>query len=304
MNQRQAQGSKINLFYSTPSCYLNALHESTKLTWPKKTQDFFPYSTDNHTYWSGYFSSRPTQKRFEREGNHFLQVAKQLTTLANLTTTAVNENLDKLRQVMGVMQHHDAITGTEKQHVASDYDRMLTAAIIAAQDNTRLALQKLTNLTTGEFVSCLQLNISVCEFTQKSANNLVVTVYNPLARPVSQYVRIPVLNASYVVTNAAGREVPHQIVPVPAELLALTNLRENLTQTELVFEAYVEKMESYYIQVKPTPKYYEYDVANSDYEVVNNRMSRYHNLRLIRAQKQEVQTQAAGDVIVENSVSS
>lgn len=31
-----------------------------------------------------------------------------------------------MREAMGVMQHHDAITGTEKQHVAKDYSRILS----------------------------------------------------------------------------------------------------------------------------------------------------------------------------------
>ena len=34
-------------------------------------------------------------------------------------------DLTAMREAMGVMQHHDAITGTEKQHVANDYARIL-----------------------------------------------------------------------------------------------------------------------------------------------------------------------------------
>ena len=42
-------------------------------------------------------------------------------------------DITKLREAMGIMQHHDAITGTEKQHVANDYARILTAAIDECQ---------------------------------------------------------------------------------------------------------------------------------------------------------------------------
>lgn len=175
-----------------------------QLTWPEKTQDFFPYSSDSHSYWTGYFTSRPTQKRFERDGNHLLQTVKQLSAFAKLTSAQQTEDLDSLRQVMGIMQHHDAITGTEKQAVARDYDRLLTDAMIDAQDNSRDALRLLTNLTTGEFDSCLELNISVCAFTRESANNVVVTLFNPLAHPSSQFVRVPVKDENYLVTDEKG----------------------------------------------------------------------------------------------------
>lgn len=134
-NQRQNDGLKVNLFYSTPSCYLKSLHDAN-ITWPTKTDDFFPYSrysnlnwipinyssyplnfsqSDPHAYWTGYFTSRPTIKRFERVGNHFLQVCKQLSATAKVPEAHFEPHLTMLRRAMGVMQHHDAVTGTEKQ---------------------------------------------------------------------------------------------------------------------------------------------------------------------------------------------
>ncbi|XP_052870890.1 lysosomal alpha-mannosidase-like, partial [Anopheles cruzii] len=72
-NARQANGTNVNVFYSTPSCYLKALHD-TGITWPTKSDDFFPYASDPHSFWTGYYTSRPTSKRYERVGNHLLQV--------------------------------------------------------------------------------------------------------------------------------------------------------------------------------------------------------------------------------------
>lgn len=203
VNDRQSMGSQVNVFYSTPSCYLYELHQ-LKQTWPNKTEDFFPYSSDSHSYWTGYFTSRPTQKRFHRDGNHFFQTVKQLSVLANLSGTQYSEDLDNLSQAMGIMQHHDAVTGTEKQAVASDYDRLLFKAIVGAENSARDALRSLTNLTSGEFESCLELNISVCAFTQDTANNVIVTLVNPLAHSSTQYVRVPAKNENYIVTDEKG----------------------------------------------------------------------------------------------------
>lgn len=298
VNERQVQGSKINVFYSTPACYLKSLHE-LKLTWPNKTQDFFPYSTDWHTYWTGYFTSRPTQKRFERDGNHFLQVAKQLTTFSNLTTAAVNKNLDSLRHAMGIMQHHDAVTGTEKQHVANDYNRMLTDAIMAAHTNTRDALQKLTNLTSGEFAICLQLNMSICEYTQYHPNNLVVTVFNPLTQYSSQYVRIPVPAGTYYVTDSWDQTIKSQLVPLAKEVIALTHLRANATQHELVFIAFANKLANYYVHKQPQPRYYEYVVEDNSVRVPK----RFQRSVDYIGKPIKEEPKAAGDIVVQNSVS-
>lgn len=75
VNQRQENGSKYHLIYSTPSCYVKAIHdEAGGHRWPVKNDDFFPYSSDPHAFWTGYFTSRPAVKRYERLGNNFLQV--------------------------------------------------------------------------------------------------------------------------------------------------------------------------------------------------------------------------------------
>ncbi|XP_013097339.2 lysosomal alpha-mannosidase [Stomoxys calcitrans] len=301
VNERQVQGTKINVFYSTPACYLNAVHNTIR-TWPTKTQDFFPYSTDWHTYWTGYYSSRPTQKRFEREGNHFLQVAKQLTTIANLTSAAVTQNVDKLRQAMGIMQHHDAITGTEKQHVAYDYDRMLTDAINAVHNNTRDALQKLSNLTSGEFASCLQLNMSICEYSQHSPNNLVVTLVNPLAHHSMQYVRIPVKNGTYNVTDIYGKIVQSEVVPLPKEVVDLTHLRANVSQHELVFYAYVEKISHYYIKTVIQPR--GHDEVSDESQAKVKMPRRFMREERTKTEKtvEKIEPKAVGDVVVQNSL--
>ena len=72
---QQANGSRVNAFYSTPDCYAYAIHNERPTNWSLKTDDVLPYAHDAHAFWSGYFSSRAALKGFERTANAFLQAS-------------------------------------------------------------------------------------------------------------------------------------------------------------------------------------------------------------------------------------
>jgi len=49
--------------------------------------------------------------------------------------------LEHFREAMGVMQHHDAVTGTEKQLVANDYSRILYESMDHAEEIISKAIE-------------------------------------------------------------------------------------------------------------------------------------------------------------------
>lgn len=259
-NERQSEFN-VNVLYSTPSCYLKALHE-LNVEWPTKTDDFFPYSNDPHAFWTGYYTSRPTSKRSERVGNQFLQICKQLTSAVISTENEdlLNDNLDQLRRMMGVMQHHDAVTGTEKEHVANDYHRSLYASFAACETNTKTALDQIVtgkNVTEGplvfQFHSCWNLNISDCSVTETS-EKFIITVYNPLAQVSKHNLRFPVAANLYSVYDHNKVIVTSQLVPIP-ESVKNIHYRTATAQHELVFEGNEIPplgYKSYYVSREPT----------------------------------------------------
>ena len=71
----------LNILYSTPSCYLKAVHDAALTSgqsWSSKEDDFLPYASDPHAYWTGYFTSRPALKGMIAKANSLLQAAKQV----------------------------------------------------------------------------------------------------------------------------------------------------------------------------------------------------------------------------------
>ncbi|NXI19195.1 MA2B1 mannosidase, partial [Irena cyanogastra] len=135
---------------------------------PLKTDDFFPYSDGPHQFWTGYFSSRPAFKGYERLSSGFLQICSQLEALAGPSARDGPYgpgDSSVLREAVAVAQHHDAVAGTERQHVANDYARQLAEGWDSCQVLVANALSLLGG-TKDPLVFCNALNISVCPLTE------------------------------------------------------------------------------------------------------------------------------------------
>ncbi|XP_059903346.1 lysosomal alpha-mannosidase [Gadus macrocephalus] len=236
VNARQANGSQINALYSTPSCYLQELHRAN-LTWTLKTDDFFPYADDAHNFWTGYFTSRPALKRYERVSNGRLQTCNQLEVLGGPSSRKGPfgaGDSETLREAMAVAQHHDAVSGTEKQHVANDYARRLANGWQHCQVVVSNSLAALSGSSAGR-IYCDNLNVSACPLTEAS-KKFSVNVYNSLARPVVWPVRLPVNASAYTVLDATGTPVDCQVVPMSKATQQVRKDR-GYAVNELVFQA-------------------------------------------------------------------
>ena len=101
---------------------------------PKKaSDDFFPYGSSSTDYWTGTYTSRATLKGMIRQGSNHLQSCKQMASFLRIKGAEFEGDLNVMKEAMGTMQHHDAVTGTEKQHVADDYVRLLHKGVEECQ---------------------------------------------------------------------------------------------------------------------------------------------------------------------------
>jgi len=296
---------KVNIFYSSPEYYTRCKYNETVLggehhhrqhyyhndsvapsrelsennpnsatkgamQWPVKTDDFFPYSDCPNCFWTGYFSSRPSLKKFERVGSSFLLAFRQVessllppnnihnprrnTTAAAAASSHIlrsrdnnDENFDdgdddddddddddekfhcgmertQLEDAMGVLQHHDGVSGTSKQHVAYDYAKRLQGGIDAilpcmirklkrlllGRDNEEKHLNDLSYCQLLNETKC-KISVDATRITNSVPNNttneprdLYVVVYNSLASERSVVVDLPVGSNGTFLVEALG----------------------------------------------------------------------------------------------------
>jgi hypothetical protein len=208
----------INVFYSTPSIYTSAKLATTPL--PQRLEDVMPYFDDAHAVWSGYFSSRPALKGYIRDSSRVFQAAKQLQAFSYPPADISPSNpLFLLERAMAVTQHHDAVSGTSKQHVANDYAKSLAVGRQSADVLVSNAVAKLTGYSGAPFVGCDLSNVTICPALEGGTPTVVV-VYNQLSQSRTVHVKIPIGLPtgvkSFTVQNSSAGAVASQLLPLTA----------------------------------------------------------------------------------------
>jgi hypothetical protein len=113
--------------------------------------------------------------------------------------------MHQLEDASGVIQHHDGVSGTSKQHVAYDYTKRIQAGIDALVPCT---VQKLKQTLLGEHADeylkdmtlCQLLNETKCDVSMKASSSgdhdMYVLVYNSLAQERDTIFRLPVAHSA------------------------------------------------------------------------------------------------------------
>uniref|UniRef100_A0A5K3F4Z1 Alpha-mannosidase n=2 Tax=Mesocestoides corti TaxID=53468 RepID=A0A5K3F4Z1_MESCO len=258
----------VRLLYSSPTCYTKAVNDAfnKRGTIPDRQGDFFPYASASNTYWTGYFTSRPAQKYMVRQASGLLSACEQAHLLKpnighryshgpllayDQPVKVINPDdvVDHLRRMMGVMQHHDAITGTEKQHVSDDYRLRLFSAMRGCQNLVASVADTLFD-RTATFQTCDALNVSVCSPATRKDDlpDAIVAVYTPLAWDDFQpWMRLPLhatkeqadAQFAYTLTDfLSGETIPFQIVSLAPGVAQLPerNFLHARGHSEVVFK--------------------------------------------------------------------
>ncbi|XP_073146127.1 probable alpha-mannosidase At5g13980 [Henckelia pumila] len=223
------QDGRVNAFYSTPSMYTDAKYDLNE-SWPLKTEDYFPYADRENSYWTGYFTSRPGLKGYVRKMSGYYLAARQLEFFKGRNESG--PTTDSLADALAIVQHHDAVTGTEQQHVANDYAKRLSIGYKESEEVVATALGCMTQASTSEcksdvtnFMQCPLLNMSYCPPTEVDLSlgkKLAVLVYNPMGWKRTEIVRIPVFNENVNVRDAAGQSILSQLIPIVDASIANT----------------------------------------------------------------------------------
>jgi hypothetical protein len=190
-----------NVNYATFNDYVKDFDSSPK-DLHTITEDLFPYGNDLVTLqngekvkkiWTGYFSTKPRIKHRVRRLGKLLRSVRNLastkffqTILSKEDKKFIIEKLLGLGEDFGTFLHHDAITGTSKDYVDTDYFARMDQ-IEKGLDEIMSKLAK-THISMCDFNDLMTKNRNQCEYLNsfESTNKSSFAIFNPHLFPIFQ----------------------------------------------------------------------------------------------------------------------
>ncbi|KAI7725853.1 hypothetical protein M8C21_022276, partial [Ambrosia artemisiifolia] len=178
----------------------------------------------NHIMWTmgddfQYQYAESWFKQMDKLIHYVNKASRQLEYLAGRKNKG--PNTFSLGDALGIAQHHDAVTGTAKQHTTDDYEKRLAIGASEAEAVVNSALSCLTSSTSNCTLS-----------TTKSTFTQVIVAYNPLGWKRTDIIRLPVKDANFVVQDNQGNTIEAQFVEFDE---VTRNLRSFYTEAYLGF---------------------------------------------------------------------
>ncbi|KAL3069075.1 hypothetical protein niasHT_034305 [Heterodera trifolii] len=259
----------IRLFYSTPSCYANAVRESIKISdsadeFPRKSDDFFPYASAAHSYWTGLFASKANFKGIVRKSSAFLQlvrsfkaIAASSPTLGSASEANLSANIEIFERAQALTTHHDAITGTAKEAVTQNYEQrlwkgwdigeeILNEAFSLLATNSENADSNASDGLTLKF--CRRINDSYCA---ESVDNkkFVIVVFNGNSKTYTGPIRVPINAPNARVLDRNNQHIIAQVIPTFVRPYQIPMRKFWPSKWELVFYAEIKGLgyEAFYV---------------------------------------------------------
>jgi hypothetical protein len=246
----------IKVRYSTLSEYFGAVEtyaSQHKVQFTKFYGDLMPYSIRPETFWTGYLTSRPALKDYARYAERVQRTTDLLFSLARSRYTIpmnpLYDQLEILRRSNAMVQHHDAITGTERPHVLANYFEFLDNGLASVKQVESQTLSRLLGSTSD-----LKLTRHI------TMDKLVpIIVVNNLGWSRSEYVSI-IVDRQVVVKDSKGNTLPNQ------ELVPRGSNYEIYFETGQVSPG---GFETYFLQQQTKTNYHRSDAfSNEVYDIL------------------------------------
>ena len=211
MINKESDKHNMTLVMSTPGSYVDAL-KAEQVKWPVRYDDLLNYFEDHWSFWSGYYTSRPSFKKMIKDASNVFHSQAKLFARKMLDQSASDIELNEYLNAsstfldeLSVNQHHDAISGTATQYVTFDYEFKLQTA----QDKSQIPFKKIikesllqigVNTDYKYVFQCVgQQNhtVSDCPVNAWTKQDFVVAVQNQQIKANNGLIRIILPHSNY-----------------------------------------------------------------------------------------------------------